>query len=315
MAQATAAKTVEFTPDQRKIIVDELITNCNCNGLKMWQEGDREFLLNKENVDDTRLAHMETIRRNMVANDLVANVSRQGIDLGQGTAIVWNDDEGHFNPKLINKDGDTAEDDVHADPGEDVDYTGDHQAYDNDQDRGSEGATNLHKLGIQNMNNNQGSRPTQNAQRRTAPATQRAPTLNEYMRNAPPELREVLAEGMATRSQVRNQLIQQIVANERNMFPEEILDNKSTQELRAIAALAVNVEQNAYDIYGNDPTQNYNGNEQLQANYLGAAGPMTANRGNNGINQDDILPLPKTDWTTNDAAKVAPQYLNGRQQA
>ena len=70
------------------------------------------------------------------------------------------------------------------------------------------------------------------------------PTVNAleraeaFVANAPPEVRELLQDGVNRLREERESLVRVIMANERNMFDREQLDGKPIHELRAIAKLA-----------------------------------------------------------------------------
>lgn len=64
------------------------------------------------------------------------------------------------------------------------------------------------------------------------------PTAEQYIQNAPPEIREVLASSLATMNAEKKRLINVITSNERNTFTEEFLKTKTVDELRGIAAIA-----------------------------------------------------------------------------
>jgi hypothetical protein len=65
-----------------------------------------------------------------------------------------------------------------------------------------------------------------------------AMTLNEYIENAPEELRDVLSSGVRQLQQTKQQLVKSITANKANRFAEKYLLTKNVEELQAIAALA-----------------------------------------------------------------------------
>lgn len=65
-------------------------------------------------------------------------------------------------------------------------------------------------------------------------------SMNEYIEQAPPELRGMLRHGVATYNEKQATLIAEIVANENNDFTEEYLKTKDVKELEAIAKLARN---------------------------------------------------------------------------
>lgn len=66
-------------------------------------------------------------------------------------------------------------------------------------------------------------------------------TAQEYINNAPPEVREVLNSAMTTHQKRKNKLVKQITSNARNKFTKEQLSEKPLDELEMLAELAVDV--------------------------------------------------------------------------
>lgn len=64
------------------------------------------------------------------------------------------------------------------------------------------------------------------------------PTVDEFINNAPQEMRGVLRHGIAAYNQERETLIKTITENKANKFTTEYLKTKEVEELRGIAALA-----------------------------------------------------------------------------
>ncbi len=95
-------------------------------------------------------------------------------------------------------------------------------------------------------------------------------TADEYVANAPPEIREMLDSGLASCREEKQRLIGQITANEANEFTPEFLAEKSLEEIRLIAKLAVN--QNPQALQETTPET------PLPSRWVGSAGsgaPMT----------------------------------------
>lgn len=67
-------------------------------------------------------------------------------------------------------------------------------------------------------------------------------TLNQYIEDAPPAIREVLQAGMRTLNSQRRECVEVILANERNRFTREQLMRKPVEELEALADLAAEPE-------------------------------------------------------------------------
>lgn len=72
----------------------------------------------------------------------------------------------------------------------------------------------------------------------TPPVVNKPMTLQEYINNAPPEIRCFLEEGIAMAAAEKEKLIGVITSNAANIFTKEALAVKQPGELRAIAALA-----------------------------------------------------------------------------
>lgn len=71
----------------------------------------------------------------------------------------------------------------------------------------------------------------------------KTPSVNEFIANAPVEIRQVLEAGLEAFNTEKNSLIQAITANKANVFKVEDLAKKGLSELKAIAALAKGPEQ------------------------------------------------------------------------
>jgi hypothetical protein len=70
-------------------------------------------------------------------------------------------------------------------------------------------------------------------------------TAEEYIQNAPPEIRESLEMGLATLSEQKARLIESILANERNTFTKEHLETMKLEMLQHMAQLAAPVANEA----------------------------------------------------------------------
>lgn len=81
----------------------------------------------------------------------------------------------------------------------------------------------------------QNNQPTKNNEQPAKTPQQR---MEEFINNAPPEMRESLLEMRRTTDDKRNALIEKITANSANMLPKETLAAMPTQQLEGIAALA-----------------------------------------------------------------------------
>lgn len=99
-------------------------------------------------------------------------------------------------------------------------------------------------------------------------------SVNDYVANAPPEIRDMLATGLRAHAAEKAKLVSQITANAKNKFTAEQLNAKDLSELQAIAALAVNEQRPA------NPTT-----------YAGLADAFSANTAG-GTGEIKPLPLP-----------------------
>lgn len=102
----------------------------------------------------------------------------------------------------------------------------------------------------------------------------KAMTKEEYIANAPPEIRQLLEASLAAQQQQQAQLIGVIMANQNNKFTKEFLEKQSTEFLNGLVALAQT-------------------NESAQSSkpvpmYLGAGGVSTVEN----QNKEEALELP-----------------------
>lgn len=88
------------------------------------------------------------------------------------------------------------------------------------------------------------------AQNVAAPVQPKPLSTEEYVNAAPPEIRTLLANALATTQAEKKQLVATILANRANPFTEQFLLTKDNNELRGIAMLAGN---------NNRPVANYSG--------------------------------------------------------
>jgi hypothetical protein len=103
-------------------------------------------------------------------------------------------------------------------------------------------------------------------------------SIEDYIAKAPKGIQEVLSDGLATHNTERQKMIGKIVANKRNQFTKPQLEGMTSNQLRAIAAIAEPEKQTT-------PTNNY----------IGAAGHGTSPVDN--ANCGEPLTMPTIDWT------------------
>ena len=92
-----------------------------------------------------------------------------------------------------------------------------------------------------------------------SPVENKAKTTEEFIKEAPEGIREVLTNSMAVMQNEKSKLIAIITANKRNTFTEDMLASKSLEELSAIATLATEAEVEK------PPTANYIGQGPVQS--------------------------------------------------
>lgn len=102
-------------------------------------------------------------------------------------------------------------------------------------------------------------------------------TMEQYVANAPPELRDILTNMVTHHNVAKNALIASIVANDKNRFSKEFLAGKGLQELEGIAALAKVTENMA-------PTT-----PAMFNNYAGASTLTGLPVANEGISEEPLV--------------------------
>lgn len=192
-----------LTENQRQQIVDNLCTNCSCQGAQLFTENDRDLLMN---TDDERLVSFDQFHRNVQTNEVIANAARKGFQAGK---IVVNEAAGML---VANVEDTTGEDKLNDD---------------DEEPNPKHDPSETHQKPLQNMRTY-----------RTQPS--RPLTDEEWMRTAPPGIRSVVQNALNFQAQQKQTLIDQITANANNTFNPEYLATKDVQELQAIAALATN---------------------------------------------------------------------------
>ena len=98
-------------------------------------------------------------------------------------------------------------------------------------------------------------------------------TTEEYLKELPVEIQTVVNRSLAKEKAERDKLVEAITANKRNKLTKDQLNRMDTEQLEAIAALAV----------------------EVKPNYTGAAAPA-ANAREDDDDVNDVLPLPTINW-------------------
>ena len=97
-------------------------------------------------------------------------------------------------------------------------------------------------------------RPAEPSDDSEAPAQNQAKsvTVQEYINNAPPQVRDMLASGLRAHEAQKKDLVSTITANERNTFTEKQLNEMSLEQLQQLARLAGPVDngQHSTPSYG-----------------------------------------------------------------
>lgn len=78
-------------------------------------------------------------------------------------------------------------------------------------------------------------------------------SVEEFVENAPPEIKDYLQEGLDANKQTRSALIRTITSNERNEFSEKYLKDQPTKTLRSLAKLATKEKEKE------EPVANFEG--------------------------------------------------------
>lgn len=123
--------------------------------------------------------------------------------------------------------------------------------------------------------------PTTNETTNTSPAPTPVVNAEQYIQNAPPEIREVLQAGVNSAKKEREALIARIVANKNNAFTAEYLATQPLDVLNGMARLA------SADAVANAAPS------ILIPNYSGQAGPAPTT---NAV-QEEPLVAPTLDFT------------------
>jgi hypothetical protein len=106
-------------------------------------------------------------------------------------------------------------------------------------------------------------------------------TVEDYVANAPPEIRDMLQSGLESHNRDRQALIDVVVGNERNTFSSDQLNTKPISELKALAALA------SQEVVENSEVK-------PSANYAGAIGSSVAPVANSS--EEAPLLIPTINW-------------------
>lgn len=255
----------KLTKQQREQVINALVSE-ELTTLSPWVESDRGLL---NNADDDRLIHLFDKHQAQVEYETTLNA------LTDGREYVFNGDG--FVPNLVHR-GDTSN--MEGEEGEE----------NADDNEGDDQGTDQHEEA------SGGSKKVMNERIITRSGAKLKPekqlTANEWLKTAPPEVRSVVQNAMANEARQKKQLIDVIVANERNNFTPEFLVTKDVQELQAIAALA-------------GPVGNQQNDGRFLPDFSGAASPIV-NQGQRTAafnDQEDLLLLPTINFNTEKVEK------------
>lgn len=266
----------------REQIIRALVGNCGCDDVPLFTQDDIPLLVNS---DDDRLIQLNTYRERMVANAAIADAAKEGFE-HDGTQIVFNEEEGGFvandMPAFFKKKKDEEDDDEEECDNEGSDMNEAEKYYDNS---GGGMAANPNR------------QQTGNARRgQRQPA--KAPTLNEWLKNAPPEVKSVVANAVMLEKTQKTAFIKAITANEGNEWTKDELAKMDVGMLRKIAK----------GFTANSASKE----DGIIANYLGAAAPANnGRRAASDFDEDDILPMP----TINYEELASPALVKGKKKA
>ena len=115
-------------------------------------------------------------------------------------------------------------------------------------------------------------------------------TVNQYIAQAPPEFREVLAESIQTHQAEKERLVQAIVANRANKFNEAWLRLQTMPLLRGMAAMA------GAQSGQQRPVANYAGQGEVPMFITEQHQPPGQNGVQNAADDDEVLQLPTMNW-------------------
>lgn len=82
----------KLTEDQRKSIVEKLVTNCDCEGHGAFTENEREGL---SKLTDDRLTELDNYRKRVSNAEKVAKAAKAGFEHGNDK-LVYNEEKGEF---------------------------------------------------------------------------------------------------------------------------------------------------------------------------------------------------------------------------
>lgn len=257
IANQKQGATNMLNDQQKKQIVDNLVTNCGCNGPKIWTENEREELLK---MPDERLTALDESRKRVAANEALIANARKGVKVGND--VITMNSEGTL--EVVKQQAVPQ----FTDPqGRIYTFNEATQSY------------VLSASGQQTQQPNQG-------QGQGAPpfSLNRQLTAEEWKKLAPANIQQMAANYATWETDQKNQLISNIQSNPLNVFSVEQLQAMETQMLRNLAAMAGGGQSQSY-------APNFGG---AAAPFSANTG---AGRSQFAANEDADMASPEIDWT------------------
>lgn len=141
-----------------------------------------------------------------------------------------------------------------------------------------------------NVHSQNGQNPNPTTTPAPQPAVQNVQTVQEYIAQAPPEMRDILQNAISSQEEEKQRLIKLIVNNPGNVFnPDWLIKNCTMPQLKGMAALARGQQTQ------NQPTANYGGQADVPM-FLNPQS-LTQNAGNQASEDEDTLQVMGMDFS------------------
>ncbi len=118
-------------------------------------------------------------------------------------------------------------------------------------------------------------------------------TTQEYIDKAPPDVRDMLQNGLNTHNAEKAEVIKLLLANDRNTFTKEQLESKQLDELHQLANLAANTQEKKDELAQT---------KTRAANYTGQAGASQQSVGNS---EEEPMVIPVINFAEEQKKKMA----------
>lgn len=257
-ANQSGDTTMQLNEQSKKQIVDNLITNCGCQGPKIFNEQDRDYLAK---LPDDRLTALDESRKRVGANEALIGNIQKGVKVGDSTISL------NAAGELIAAKAPEAP--KFTDPqGRVYIYNEATQSYMLQQGQQPQGQ----------QPPNQGAAPFVNLNRQL--------TAEEWKKLAPANVQQMAANYERWEADQKNQLISNIQANPLNVFSVEQLQAMETQMLRNLAAMAGSGSNNY-------AAPNFAGAAAPFSANMGGGG-----YGKFAANEDADMATPEIDWSS-----------------